>query len=170
MSKMSGNGNLHIKINSFGDEDVFHVYLLDLDEILSRTRLGLVQLIEYIHFRHQLRKNENVRVKDVENEILEYYNGKKWMYGWKGDILQGMMEKGIDVMSDRFDKAQDRLRNEWTTAMYDHVERWLNDMRDRKYDVIDPAVRELFIMLCNNTNTDRINEISERPRTRRKSG
>jgi hypothetical protein len=147
------NNNINITVNQFGKEDLSHLSHLDLDRMLYRTRLGLVQLMEYIHFRHDSGKNKNVRVSTMKEEMLEYFNGRRWLYGWKGDILNSMMEKGIDVMSDHFDNEQDKLRKNWSLTMYDHVENWLNKMQDRNDDVLDPAMRELFLMLCNNTTS-----------------
>ena len=165
------NNTTNITINQFGREDISHLSrYLDLDRILYRTKLGLVQLVEYIHFRHRSGTNKNVRVSNIREEMLEYHNGQRWLYGWRDDILNKMMDRGIDVMSDHFDNEQDRLRNKWTMTMYDHVEGWLNDMQERKDEAIYPAAREVFRMLCNNTaDTKGVIEKQNNNRCRRRS-
>jgi len=158
----------NITINQFGKEETTHLTGLDLDKLVYRTKLGLVQLMEYIHFQHEKGRNLNVRVSDMKHDVIEYYNGRRWMYGWKPDVLNRMVGKGLDLMTDHFDVGQERLRKKWSLSMYDHVEKWLDCMQEGNTDVFESAANDIYLMLCNNT-TDIANEKNRLPRTRRKS-
>jgi len=54
----NNNNTLNVTINQFGKEDLSDITNLDLDRILYRTKLGLVQLMEHIHFREKIRKEQ----------------------------------------------------------------------------------------------------------------
>jgi len=148
----NNNNTFNIVINQFGKEDLTHLSGLDFDKLMYRTTLGLVQLIEYIHFRHRSDINRNVRTTEMKNEILEYFNGNRWIYGWRDDIIKNMIEKGIDLMTDHFDNEHERLQEKWSMTMFNHVEKWLYDMQDQKPCVMSPALRNIFLMICNNNH------------------
>lgn len=143
--------NINIQINSFGKEDTTHVGSLNLDKLLYRTKLGLVQLLEHIHFHHKEGKNNNVRVCDLREDIMEYFDGQKWKYGWKNDILQQIVENGLMVFIDYFEDKQDKLQQTWSRTMYTHVEKWLEDMIHRIDSVYGQAKADVCLMISNNT-------------------
>ena len=165
----SNNNNINITINQFGKEDLSHLTNLDLDKIVYRTKLGLIQLMEYIHFRQKIKSNKNVRVTDVHREMFEYYNGKRWMYAWKQDILERMVEKGIDIMSDHFDSEQDKLQKQWSPTMYEHVEKWIDLMQEKSPCVHDEAINDMCLMLYNYSNIHHNKNGGTNMRPRRKS-
>ena len=91
-------------------------------------------------------------MSDVKDDMMEYYNGSRWVYGRKNDVLNRMLGKGVDVMSDHFDNEQDKLRNRWSNTMFDHVETWLDGMQCEKEDFRQPATRDVYLMLCNHSS------------------
>jgi len=66
----NNNNTVNVTINQFGKEDLSNLSNLDLDQILYRTKLGLVQLTEHVHFRERSGKNNNVRVSDMKEDII----------------------------------------------------------------------------------------------------
>lgn len=166
------NNTMNVTINQFGKEDLSGLVQLDLNRILYRTKLGLVQLMEHIHFREKSDRNKNIRVSDMKHEMVEYFDGDRWMYGWKGDILERVMGRGVGLMSDHFDSEHEILRNKWSRTMFDHVETWLDGMQNEKHECVVPATRDMYLMLCNHSHLPNVSNVMTHqnpPRLRRKS-
>jgi len=151
---ITNNTNNNIVVNQFGKEDLSHLSSLDLDRMVYRTKLGLIQLTEYIHFKKK--QNKNVRVTDLNMDMMEYHNGARWIYGWKDDIMNKVIGNGVELMTDHFDSEHLRLSTQWSTTMFEHVKGWLEGMYNKSDDVYAPALRDVYMMICNNTNTPRL--------------
>lgn len=153
--------NNHIHINAFGKEDLSHITKAFLTQSVRRRDKGLVELMKKIHFDKKVPANRNLRIRNKKKSLIEYHNGKKWMYGDKSTVLNDVMDKGQTMMQDHFDEYEKSIREIAPKYWYDAIKDWLTKVRDGKTAEARVALKALHIMILNASDEDSDAEYEE---------
>lgn len=150
--------NNHIHINAFGKEDLSHITKAFLTQSVKRRDKGLVELMRKIHFDRKVPGNRNIRIRNKKKSLIEYHNGKRWIYEDKSKVLNDVMDKGQNMMQDHFDEYNKTIREIAPKYWYDAITDWLTKVKDGKTAEARVALKALHIMILNESdvldNTD----------------
>jgi len=94
--------NLHIHINSFGNEDLSHLSPEFLSKCLLNPTKGITNLIDNIHYNESAPTNNNIRHKSRKNNTFEKYLDNHWIECDASNTLDELIRKGYRVMNTHF--------------------------------------------------------------------
>jgi len=120
-----------------------------LTSFLRKTHNGLLELLEKIHFSDV--RNRNVKATFDRNDVVEYHDGNKWLFGQKDKILSRLIENGHGLMQNHFDENEDALRKSMSNSLFRHVAKWLDQMDEKQQEVYHNVLVDVFLLLINNT-------------------
>ena len=143
------NNNNTIVINGFGKESLEHISAQFLDQCVRRTDKGLVELIERIHFDPRHQENRNLRVTNMKMPIMQVHNGTAWRYDKKDRVLNELVDKGHGIMQDHFDDHEDRIKDEVSETMFDHIQMWMDKMHDRDKKTWESVLTDIYVLILN---------------------
>ena len=139
----------HITINAFGKECLDHISSQFLDQCVRRTDKGLVELIEKIHFDPDHQENCNLKITNLRLPIMQVHNGTSWKYDKKDKILSELVDKGHGLMQDHFDDHEDRIRDQVSQTMFDHIRKWMDKMADRDKKTLESVLTDMYVLILN---------------------
>lgn len=142
--------NTHIHINAFGHEDVSHITAAFLDQVVRRRDKGLIELAQKIHFDKP--SNRNIRIRNRKNNMIEYHDGKRWIYEEKNRVLHDVMDKSQTMMQDHFDERKNIIKASIQRFWYDAICEWFIKTRDGNTKEAEDVLKRLYIMILNECN------------------
>jgi hypothetical protein len=144
----------NITINAFGKENIDHISTQFLDQCVRRTDKGLVELIEKIHFDPDHNENCNMKVTNLKMPIMQVHNGLCWKYDKKTRVLSDLVDKGHGMMQEHFDDHEDRIKDQVSETMFDHIRKWMDKMQDRDKKVIESVLTDMYLLILNAGGAD----------------
>ena len=139
----------NIVINAFGNESTDHITTQFLDQCVRRTDKGLIELIGKLHFDPDHQENCNMKITNMKTPIMKVHNGITWRYDKKNKILNELVDKGHGMMQDHFDDNEERLKDQVSEAMFDHIRKWMDKMQDRDKKVLEGLLTDIYILILN---------------------
>lgn len=153
----------NIIINDFGCEDIKHIYddIAFMKSCFMNYEKGLTQFILKKWFDKEHPENHNIRMADIKNAAIEYYQMKRWnkaqlnnrvmdkILGYVGFEYQRFLELSPVFDKSFLDSFMDRIGYplEWDLSHddYDYDERPLNEyecnqIKDRLYEMVKKDV------------------------------
>lgn len=108
-------------ILSYGHEKTFHIRDKTLKKIISNPEMGLVRLIQEIHFNNEVPRNRNVFMRNKKSNMIEFYKDGEWRLMPKKDLFQNLIVTKKDIMDDYCDKLIEiAIINEKTRLRYEN--------------------------------------------------
>ena len=141
--------NATVTINAFGRETTEHITPQFLDQCVKRTSKGLVELIEKIHFDPGHQQNCNLKITNVKMPIMQVHNGRTWKYDTKEKVLNQLVDRGHGIMQDHFDDHEDRIRDQVSQTMFDHIRGWMDRMADRDKKTLEAVLTDIYVLVLN---------------------
>ena len=97
----------NIKINSYGKEDVSHITDAFKTEMLKIPYGAIPELIKAIHYNDQKPANQNVKMPNVNKNILKVKSDDGWSHKHKNLILYDMIDSKYLMLDDHFELLVD---------------------------------------------------------------
>ena len=91
-------------ILSYGHEKTYHIRDKTLKKIIGNPEMGLIRLIQEIHFNNNIPRNRNVFMRNKKSNMIEFYKEGEWRNMPKKDLFQNLIVTKKDIMDDYFDK------------------------------------------------------------------
>jgi polyhydroxyalkanoate synthesis regulator phasin len=141
--------NTTIVINGFGKETMDHITAQFLDQCVRRRDKGLIELIEKIHFDPDHQENCNLRMTSMKAPLMQIHNGTNWRYERKDKVLNELVDKGHGMMQEHFDDHEERIREDLSESMFNHIRRWMEHMQDREKKTLEAVLTDMYILILN---------------------
>jgi hypothetical protein len=83
------HNNITIHLNNFGNEKIEHMAHNFIKDCLKEK--DMVRLLEHIHFDPEHPENHTIRIKNVNQNLMEYHEEGRWVIGKKDKVLEDMI-------------------------------------------------------------------------------
>lgn len=143
-------GNVQVNmVNAFGKEDVCHLTTHFLDRCVKKTNVGLIELLDKLHFGTQNGCNANVRIMNRKLPLAEVNDGQQWKIEKKDKVLNRMVDKGHDMLQGHLEEHQERIKEQLSESMWEHIQEYFERMEVRDEATIREVLDDVYIMLLN---------------------
>lgn len=136
-------------INAFGREDTGHLTSQFLDRCVKKTNVGLIELLDKLHFGASDGCNANVRITNRKLPLAEVNDGQQWKFEKKDRVLNRMVDKGQDLLQEHLEEHQDRIKEQLSESMWEHIQTYFERMEVRDEATIQDILDDVYIMLLN---------------------
>lgn len=138
-------------INGFGQEDTSHLTSQFLDRCVKKTNMGLIDLLDKLHFGAGHGRNANVRITNRKLPLAEVNDGNQWKFVKKDKAINDMVDRGQDILQEHLDEHQERIKEQLSTSMWLHIQEYFERMEVRDDATIRDIIDDVYIMLLNKT-------------------
>lgn len=142
---------VHVCLNAFGKEDTSHLTTQFLDRCVRKTNVGLVELLDQLHFGSRDGSNANVRITNRKLPLAEVSDGANWKFMKKDKVIHQMVDRGQDLLQEHLEENQDRIRQQLSESMWEHIQAFFERMEVRDEATIRDILDDVYIMLLNKT-------------------
>lgn len=144
------NQCVNIQINAFGKETTAHLTEPFLTRCVKRTNLGLIQLLERLHYDPHVKENATVRILNKKLPLAEVRDERgEWTYARKDKTLANMMDRGQEILQEHFDDNQEEIRESLSETMYDYIVKWFEKMEDKDKEVLEDVLTDIYVLVLN---------------------
>lgn len=145
------NGNItkikkqiNVNIVPFGEEKYSKIPKAKLTEILKAGFQCVPKIVEYLHCNDDLPQNHNICKKNLRDNKLVTFDGKKWIAVPMDDTLEDLYNKNADFLVGKFQKLKKNLSDIAVDRFNNYMEKY--DSAQCLHDVREP----LILLLYNN--------------------
>jgi len=103
----NNNNNLVININPYGKENLSHITDTDYKKYLNGFFSGFTKFIEKVHFDKHMPENHNICISNIKSKYVYVYEDNKWIMKHKNDILDNLITKKYNILTDKCDELED---------------------------------------------------------------
>ena len=143
------NNNNTIIINNFGNESYTHI----TDEfkekcIRSLTNIGVIKLIENVHFNKDVPENHNIKIHSLKSQQLSVYNNNEWNIRDKNNVLDDMIMTATASLCRHYHGSPELKEidiKEFHYEIFTNLQSIYGRVKERYY----PIRREVFASLIN---------------------
>lgn len=144
------NMNITINLNSFSREKIEYLNYEFIKECLKEK--DIVRLLKKVHFDPNHPENHTVRIKNINKNLLEYYQDGEWIIDTKDRVLKDMINiSGYRILKTFYRNNRISIENELTEEEdSEEINNWLNkiDREDKK--LFNEIKKDLFLVILNN--------------------
>ena len=127
--------NKIININNFNQEKTDYIDPEFIKNCLKDK--NMIQLIEKIYFDPNHPENHNVRIKNMNKNLLEYYNNKKWIIATKDQVIKDMINSGYNVFKIYYENN-------------DEIDQWLDLINKEETKLFKELRSKIMLVILNN--------------------
>lgn len=144
------NQKLNVQVNAFGRENTKHLTTQFLDGCVKKTNVGLVELLDRLHFGAGTGGcNANVRITNRKLALAEVNDGEQWRFAKKDQVINQMVDRGQDMLQEHLEEHENRLKEQLSESMWEHVREYFLKMEVRDEEMIQKVLDDVYIMLLN---------------------
>lgn len=136
-------------VNAFGKEDMSHLTDAFKSQCIRRTDKGFVELLEKIHFDPSKPENKNLQISNIKLPFIRTFDGNRWTYQEKDDILNNLMEKGQTILSEHYDEHEDVIKQNLSNSMVEHIHTWMELIEIKDKDAQEKLLRKIYLLILN---------------------
>jgi hypothetical protein len=140
----NNTNNITININAFDDPNISFLTDRDYKQCINRVINSVPELIKKIHFNPKHPENHNLYVSNKRNDEIHCYDGAKWILGNKNELVNDLIQKNEDILSDWVEDSGD---NKSTQKFEKYIKLKEED------DVLDKIIKKVKLEFYNNKNT-----------------
>lgn len=146
------NNNIQINLNAFGKETTSHLTHAFLNRCVRRTNMGLIDLLEKLHFDDQVKSNANVRITNRKMPLAEYNDGQRWRFQNRETLLSAMLDKGHEILQEHLDDHEDELKHHVSETMWNYIVKWFEKVTDRDTATVEKVLTDIFVLILNHSS------------------
>ena len=143
----NNTNNITININAFDNPNISFLTDKDYKQCINRIINSVPELIKKIHFNPKHPENHNMYVSNKRNDEIHCYDGNKWILGNKNELVNDLIQRNEDILSDWIEDASMHKDNKLT----EKFEKYLK-LREED-DVLDKIIKKVKLEFYNNKNT-----------------
>ena len=99
---INNTNNVTIVLNCFGKESLKHITPQYLKQLIGGPFTSTSEIIKRIHFDVDHPENSNVKIPNKKLPWAEVYSDDKWMMKKKKEVLEGMVDKGFNIIDEAY--------------------------------------------------------------------
>lgn len=97
--------NIHLHINSFGQEKLEHITREFANRCFLMGGYGVQPMLDKIYFDNDCPENHNVKLKSLKNKLVEVFREEQWIPAGMFEIIENMLTKSITQILCSLDKS-----------------------------------------------------------------
>ena len=101
----------HINITAYGQETCDHISDNMFKKIIDKGFKSVPYLVEQMHFNKDKPEYHNVYISNMRDNYVLIFDGVKWVLTQRDELLDDMMDAKSYILSDKFDKLKDDLKD-----------------------------------------------------------
>ena len=138
-----------IIINNYGKEDLSYLTPEEMTHYVKNLPPGVIKFIEKIHFNPKHPENNNLRITNKKDSLIQIRKKNKWMFEDKSDVIKSLL-------SDKYQLLEKHLlyldKKEISSKDNRVIDRFRNNYEDNvKY--MKDLLKKIEILILNNSNT-----------------
>jgi len=124
---------------------------LDQDMLMySLKDQDIHTVLKELHFNPEHPENHNVRVKNLNQNLMEYIENGKWVVDNKDRVLQYMVMNGWRILDTFYRDNTDTVENSMSETEIDQSLTWLQKIYDEDGNLLRNLKSEAMLMVLNN--------------------
>lgn len=113
-------------------------------------QMDMIKVIEEMNFNPEHPENHNVRIKNQNQNLMEFYQNGKWLISKKNDILFDLIMNGYRVLNTYYKNNKEDVEYELDDEeIYDSLA-WLKKIYNEDKNLIKELKNDAFLLVINN--------------------
>ena len=100
------NSNNTFIINSFGNENIGYIDQELLHKLLIPPYPAIIKLNELIHCHEEHPENHNVKITNINGNLLQVYENNAWVHKAKKEVIPAIVDKSYDIIDECYNEKQ----------------------------------------------------------------
>lgn len=142
------NNTINITIKDFTRENL--EYIDDRVKLECFRDQDLIRIIDEIHFHPDHPENNNVKIKNVKQNLMECMNDGKWVVKKKDDVLHQLIFNGYRILHTYYKSNKDDVEDELDDDEIDVSIKWLQQIYKEDPRVMKEIENDAFLLVLNN--------------------
>ena len=145
----NNNIHIHVQLRDFASNE--NKKYLDSKFLLDCFRdMDLMKVLEELHFNPDHPENHNVRIKNVKQNLMEYFESGKWKIGKKEEILEHLVMNGYRVLHTFYKDNKEDVDFELEDDEIRESLRWLKQIYNEDKTIFKELKDDAFLLVMNN--------------------
>jgi hypothetical protein len=136
---------------------------INMNQVVKTTYDGMIQLIEHLYFNDYRPQYQNVKMKNMQQKLCEFYNGTTWKLIDESTLIHNIIVYTKDIIDNHFIKNKKKISayyqeryNKFSNSFDEIIIKKMNGkVKNEQYEKIYEKVR---IHLINKKENDRVNK------------
>lgn len=147
----NNNTQINITINKRDFAGGENTSYLDHDLLMDCFRdKDIMSILNELHFNPEHPENQNVKIKNMRHNLMEYIEEGKWKIGKKEYVLRHLVFNGWRVLKEFHKDNMDHVEDICSDQEIQESLRWLNKIYKEDPSILTPLKDETFILMLNN--------------------
>ena len=141
--------NITININAFGEENLDYLTNEGYASCLKRVYASVPEILKKIHFDPAHPENHNIKITNKKQPYASVVGeNKEWKIVDRKDAIETMMNKGYDLLEDKYSEPE--CRNQLSATAKHCFEKFQDDFTSgEKKEVRKNVYRDVDLMIIN---------------------
>lgn len=110
----------------------------------------LLKIIEDLHFNPDHPENNNVRIKNNKQNLMEYFDIGNWKIDKKNIVLNHIITNGWRILNSYYRKNKEEISSIMDEKEIEESIQWLQDINNEEPYIIKKLKTNIYILLLNN--------------------
>ncbi len=139
--------NNHIKINSYGSEDLSHITTNMKTDYLKIPYGAIPKMIKDIHFNIEKPENTNIKITNKKEKFIKVFENGKWNYKNKKDTIEDLIDDKYNIIDSHYEECSDELKEK----EMERYEDFRNKYDDNDNELISSLNETAELCIINNS-------------------
>lgn len=136
---------------------------INMNEVVKTTYDGMIQLVEHLYFNNYRPQYQNVKMKNMQQKLCEFYDGTTWKTIEESTLIHNIIVYTKDVIDNHFTKNKKKISQYYQeryskfSSSFDEViiKKMNGKVKNDQYEKIYEKIR---IHLITKKENDRVNK------------
>ena len=111
---------------------------------------NLLKVVEYLHFNPDHPENHNVRIKNINQGLMEAIENGQWKIYKKDELLHDLVYNGWRILNTYYRKNKEDIKFELEDDEISESVEWLNKIFKEDSKLMKELKTDIFILVLNN--------------------
>ena len=136
---------------------------INMNEVVKKTYDGMIRLIEHLYFNDYRPQYQNVKMKNMQQKLCEFYDGTTWKLIDESTLIHNIIVYTKDIIDNHFTKNKKKFSKYYQeryskfSSSFDEIiiKKMNGKVKNERYEEIYEKVR---IHLITKKENDRVNK------------
>lgn len=151
VTNIGTQNNFNLIVMPFGSEKTDYLDGDFLTKCLRRTDAGVIDLLKHIHFNEEHKENQNVRITNKKNALIERFNGQRWEYESKQKVIDDLFKRGFQILDDHYYDNEADLKEKLSKCLLKNIDNFMTSVNKNDKAVLKPMLDGIYLLILNNS-------------------
>ena len=137
--------NNTININGYGNENISYITSSFANKLIEAPYTAIPNIIRSIHFHPSYPENHNIRITNKKEPYAKVYQNNKWVLTDKTELLEGLVDKGKNMLDDHRDK---NVHSEFKNKCYNNFS---EGICDENGELVKKTSKDVELLIINHS-------------------